>query len=150
MDQTIMSNYNRTIQPNDTVFFLGDLAFNIETARTALKSMNGTIIYILGNHDTKIIPALEEHCDSVHKMLETKIENQLITLCHYAMRVWHHSHFNSWQLYAHSHGRLPPVGKQWDVGIDNNKFRPISFEEITSIMKTLPNNENYIEETNRN
>jgi calcineurin-like phosphoesterase family protein len=40
------------------------------------------------------------------------------------MRVWPRSHHNSWQLYGHSHGKLLPIGKQWDIGVDNNDFYP--------------------------
>jgi len=60
------------------------------------------------------------------------------------MRVWHKSHFNAWQLYGHSHGGLSPMGKQLDVGIDSNKFFPLSFEKLQNIMKAKPNNFNYI------
>jgi len=60
------------------------------------------------------------------------------------MRVWNKSHYNTWQLYGHSHGKLAPVGKQYDVGIDNNDFAPISIEDLAKIMKRKPNNFNYI------
>ncbi len=72
--------------------------------------------------------------------------DQPITLCHYAMRVWHKSHFNSWQLYGHSHGKLNPIGKQYDVGADSNNLSPVSFEMLKSIMKKKDNNFNYIPE----
>ena len=60
------------------------------------------------------------------------------------MRVWHKSHFNSWNLYAHSHGKLQPEGKQWDVGVDNNKFHPVSINEIIRIMDNRPDNFNLV------
>ena len=61
------------------------------------------------------------------------------------MRVWHKSHFNSWQLYGHSHGSLEPIGKQLDVGVDTNRFKPISFDQIKNLMNSKPNNFNYIQ-----
>jgi calcineurin-like phosphoesterase family protein len=60
------------------------------------------------------------------------------------MRVWPRSHYNSWQLYGHSHGRLEPVGKQWDVGVDNNNFYPVSFDQLVEIMKNRPDNFNLV------
>jgi calcineurin-like phosphoesterase family protein len=60
------------------------------------------------------------------------------------MRVWNKSHLNSWQLYGHSHGDLDPIGKQYDVGVDSNDFKPLSYEEIEDIIKKAPNNLNYI------
>ena len=59
------------------------------------------------------------------------------------MRVWPKSQYNSWQLYAHSHGNLDPIGKSWDVGVDVNNYEPLSFDEIESIMKKRPNNFNF-------
>ncbi|KKL95432.1 hypothetical protein LCGC14_1854620, partial [marine sediment metagenome] len=70
--------------------------------------------------------------------------DQPITLCHYAMRVWDKSHFNSWQLYGHSHGTLNGIGKQYDVGVDANNFLPVSFANLTELMEAKKDNFNYI------
>jgi hypothetical protein len=67
-----------------------------------------------------------------------------ITLCHWCMRVWPKSHYNSWHLYGHSHGKLPSEGKSHDVGVDNNNFYPLSLIEITKIMKYKPDNFNLV------
>jgi calcineurin-like phosphoesterase family protein len=60
------------------------------------------------------------------------------------MRVWNLSHFNAWQLYGHSHGTLEPRGKQYDVGVDSNAFKPVSFTYLKKIMEDAGNNENYL------
>ena len=60
------------------------------------------------------------------------------------MRVWPRSHYNSWMLYGHSHGMLDPIGKQHDVGVDNNEFYPVSLEQIREIMMGRPDNPNFI------
>jgi calcineurin-like phosphoesterase family protein len=46
------------------------------------------------------------------------------------MRTWPASHMGSWQLYGHSHGKLPPIGFQLDVGVDSWEFYPVSWEEV--------------------
>jgi calcineurin-like phosphoesterase family protein len=56
----------------------------------------------------------------------------------------HTSIINSWQLYGHSHGKLPPIGKQWDIGVDNNNFYPVSFNKICEIMVARPDNPNFV------
>jgi len=45
-------------------------------------------------------------------------------------------------VYGHSHGRLVPDGKQWDVGVDNNDYLPVSFEKLQEIMSNLQDNPN--------
>jgi len=51
---------------------------------------------------------------------------------------------NSWQLYGHLHGKLPPIGKQWDIGVDNNNFYPVSFNKICEIMVDRPDDPNFV------
>lgn len=60
------------------------------------------------------------------------------------MKVWVRSHYNSFQLYGHSHGNLPTEGKQYDVGVDNNNFFPVSLDKIIEIMRKKPCNFNLI------
>jgi hypothetical protein len=56
------------------------------------------------------------------------------------MRVWERSQHNSWQLYGHSHGLLSPDGKRGDIGVDNNQFYPLSFEQLNMLMLNRPDN----------
>ena len=149
MNAIILDNYNSAVSDDDTVFYLGDIAFGEQNAIRTLQSMKGTKHFIIGNHDKKYINAITPNVASIHELLDIEIDGQPITLCHYAMRVWHKSHFDSWMLYGHSHARLPPVGKQWDVGVDYNGFKPLSFEDMTRIMRTAPHNENYLPEDKR-
>ena len=152
MDEIIITNLKKVLKPNDTLYFLGDLTFKKEIAQEFFETFSKIHIhFIIGNHDSKqIINLVKENCASVSKLKDIKIEGQKITLCHYAMRVWHKSHFNAWQLYGHSHGTLDPIGKQWDVGIDKNNFFPVSYGEIINIMEKLPNNFNFIPLEKRN
>ncbi|MFW6219830.1 MAG: metallophosphoesterase family protein [bacterium] len=142
MNETIVENWNNTVHPTDTIYHLGDFSFG-ESIREFTERLNGKIILIKGNHDHFNIKKMNMFY-RVYDMLEIKIDSISITLCHYAMRVWNKSHFNSWNLYGHSHSMLKPIGKQYDVGVDNNNFTPISFDQIKTIMKDKPNNFNYI------
>ena len=68
-----------------------------------------------------------------------------LTVCHYCMLTWQASHYNSWQLFGHSHGRLQKdLGKQYDIGVDNNNFYPISYDQVKEIMKNRPDNFNCV------
>ena len=151
MNETILGNFCASVKDRDLVFFLGDIAFGEDLAKHVLTRMlqKTEVHFILGNHDKKYIKSIELLAGSVNNLLDIEIDDQPITLCHYAMRIWNKSHFDSWQLFGHSHGRLPPLGKQWDVGIDNNLFLPISFESLKNLMKHQPHNENYLPEDKR-
>ena len=139
MNEAIIKKWNDIVNPCDTVYHLGDFSFGDPICyRERLK---GKIILIKGNHDFKLSKAKLSCFESVHDMLQISVEKTVITLCHYAMRVWSKSHFNAWHLYGHSHGMLKgDWGKSYDVGVDNNSFSPISFDELKKIMETKPNN----------
>jgi len=142
MNRALIKNWNNVVGPNDTVYHLGDFGFgDIERIRCLL---NGKIVLIIGSHDkaAKRLPHL--WAEPLTPLLEITVYKQHIVLCHYAMRVWPRSHYNSWHLYGHSHGWLPGVGKAFDVGVDRCNFRPLSFCEIKGIMDQLSDNFNRV------
>jgi len=141
MDETIIENWNRLIDKTDLVYHLGDFAWR-GREKYYRKALNGRIILIRGNHDRKNVHnlGLFEH---VHSLLNTKINSQAITLCHYALRVWHRSHFNAWHLFGHSHGKLCGFGKSFDIGVDANNFEPLSWEEVQAKMNERQDNIGY-------
>ncbi len=133
-EQCLLENHNSIVKPKDTVYYLGDIAMTKEGAISALSKMNGIKIFILGNHDFRFKNIIKQYCREVHNLCDIRIEQQKITLCHYAMRVWNCSHHSAWCVYGHSHGTLPSLGKSYDIGVDSNNFKPISFEELEVIM----------------
>jgi calcineurin-like phosphoesterase family protein len=139
MDSVIIQNHNALVGIGDTVIHLGDFTLRDSAeAEYYIKWLNGYHVFLEGSHDRwlKKKRALQ--------IWEKSIEGIYVVACHYAMRTWAKSHYNSWQLYGHSHSTLPPVGKQWDVGVDNNDFYPVSFSRLKEIMETRPDNPNLV------
>jgi len=145
MDECIIKNWNDRIKSSDTVYILGDFAMklSIYIIRKILSSLKGQKYFILGDHDKQIWKC-NDLLEEITPMKKINIDNTTITLCHYCLRVWPKSHYNAYMLYGHSHGRLKPIGKSYDVGVDNNDFSPVSYDEIKTIMDNSPNNFNYI------
>jgi calcineurin-like phosphoesterase family protein len=147
MDEAIITNWNNKVGDKDLVYLLGDFCF-LSKREDILKIRNrlkGNIVLMEGNHDRNIGSPGNFGFASKHKMLELKIEGQYITLCHYSLRVWPRSHYDSWSLFGHSHGCLESIGKSMDVGVDCNNFTPVSFEEVKAIMEQKPHNFNWVE-----
>ncbi|NMC04436.1 MAG: metallophosphoesterase [Candidatus Lokiarchaeota archaeon] len=146
MDKKILDNLAKLVHDGDTLYFLGDLSFKKERAFYFLKLLgNAKLVFIPGNHDSPEVLQVFADMGLLGRPLEDiSIDGHSITLCHYAMRVWNASHYNSWQLYGHSHARLSPAGKQHDVGVDNNDFKPISMDQLIAIMRARPDNENFV------
>ena len=59
----------------------------------------------------------------------TENEYRLI-LCHYPFRSWNGQHRRTINLHGHSHGKLKPMLRQYDVGVDARDFRPVRLAEL--------------------
>ncbi len=142
MNATILNNLEHKVKQGDKLYFLGDLSFKKDTALMFFKKFSDIEIhFVIGNHDhTDVIKLAENYCDSVSRLEDIQIEDQPITVCHYAMRVWNKSIFNAWQLHGHSHGTLVPFRNQYDIGIDNNNFYPVSYRELLPFLNVKKNN----------
>jgi len=152
MNHTMIDNWNNVVRPNDTVYHLGDLGMikSVDTLYTLLNRLNGKKFLIKGSHDqtydkicypfdnNNIISITPMHTIPAHD--QANVSHVPITLCHYCLRTWPKSHFNSWHLYGHSHNRLPPEGKSLDVGVDGHNFTPWSLAEVTRYMSERPDN----------
>ena len=140
MDDVLITNHNKIVTANDITVHIGDFCWaskQKDANKQYISKLKGNHIFLAGSHD-RWLPRSSRY------IWKETIEGQLIVACHYAMRVWPNSHYNSWQVYGHSHGKLEPQGKQWDVGVDNNNFFPVSFEQLVEIMKSRPDNFNKI------
>jgi len=129
-DHEIIKRHNEVVYPNDFVVHGGDftLKHGKTFAQSIINQLNGNHIFLRGSHDYWIDK-------SAHERWERKIDGQYIVVDHYAGRVWPRSYYGSWQLHGHSHGNLPPIGLQYDIGVDNNDFYPVSFTQLKTIFE---------------
>lgn len=145
MTEVLVANHNSVVGHFDLVIHVGDftLSKNIQKISDLIVLLNGEHIFLKGSHDywLDILSKREGlHFDQIH---ERNFGKDHLTACHYAMRTWPRSHYNSWHVYGHSHGRFQNDGKSWDVGVDNNNYTPVSFQQIQKIMSSRPDNQNY-------
>lgn len=143
MDETLILNHNKVVSKGDLVIHGGDFSLHSKrefVQKKYISRLNGEHIFLEGSHDKWLKGSISRQIF----LLKVKEINQLIVVCHYALHVWPKSHFNSWHLYGHSHGRLTLHGKSHDIGVDSNNFTPLSLEQIVEIMALKPNNPNYL------
>jgi len=144
MNHTMIENHNAVVEPNHTVYFLGDFSFgNAEQTKLVLSRLNGQKHLIYGNHDKVIRGDV-----SIQKMFVTVQEYKEITwnthkfvLFHYPMRQWNGMHYGSFHCFGHVHGSLDTEvhGRSMDVGIDT-RFGcfPYNIEEVARILEKRP------------
>lgn len=164
MDDTLIKNWNSVVGPNDTVFHLGDFAWgNPHIWNNALDKLNGHIHLILGNHDMKNIQeGYMDRFASVSFQKQIYIGNVCIYLNHYPFLCYagsYHLKRKIWDLFGHvhsdpnlydfsfvddlevkeiltnDHARLQHLlPTQYDVGVDNNNYTPVSFDTVQKII----------------
>jgi len=131
MDEAMIAAWNERVGADDLVWQLGDFALYRDISRTVetLARLNGRKHLIAGNNDTDEVRRLAgwRH---VADYVECRLDGIALVLCHYPLRAWNGQHRGAWQLHGHSHGRLAPLARQSDVGVDSWDFRPVSLQEI--------------------
>ncbi len=131
MDATMVERWNAAVGPGDEVWHLGDFAVGPGAAAIAalLDRLQGRKHLVTGNNDGAAATA-QPGWASVQPYAELMLEGQGLVLCHYAFRTWRNMHRGWLNLHGHSHGRLKPLPRQVDVGVDAWDFRPVTLEEI--------------------
>ncbi|KKN70947.1 hypothetical protein LCGC14_0425490 [marine sediment metagenome] len=154
MNEKLISNHNERVTPQDVTIHAGDFCWYKKLAKNGnmycgaeeiVRRLNGTHIFIKGSHDARLPSSAKYMWRKMLKVEDTLRfgscglaagwRDQFIVVCHYAMRRWERSHYGSWQLHEHSHGRLESIGLQHDVGVDANNYYPVSLVDLVEIMK---------------
>lgn len=77
MRQTLIANWNATVEPDDIIFILGDVAFGNATAKHDLiPLLNGYKIFIKGNHDCGRTKMIEYGCSEAYLTISGRIKNE--------------------------------------------------------------------------
>ena len=149
MNETLIANWNAVVPRDGVVFHLGDFAFGSpDLWNSVLDRLKGKIYLVAGNHDGQMLQnTVMERFVAVDNQMEIKVDKQKIILNHYPFLCWSGEYRNTWQLFGHVHSgpmslhndtdfdRLSLLlPNQYDVGVDNNGFKPVSFAEVQTII----------------
>lgn len=139
MNGAMIERWNQAVAPEDDIWHLGDFALrtSADAAAALLRSLNGRKHLVTGNNDPPDIAALREWA-STQTYAEITVDGTRLVLCHYAFRTWNGMSKGVLNLHGHSHGRLKPLPRQTDVGVDAQDFRPISVQQARGFVPELP------------
>ena len=111
MNRVLIENWNSVVSPDDLVFHLGMRRFK-----------------------------------RVSMQMLISIGKQRIYLNHYPILCYGGAYRNTWQLFGHVHTNQQNTGldsprlkqlfpTQYDVGVDNNNYHPVSFDQLNEIIQ---------------
>jgi calcineurin-like phosphoesterase family protein len=131
-DEALVALWNERVGGDDEIWHLGDFMRGGANgaADALLARLNGTKHLIIGNNDDPAAIAASGWASTQH-YAELRIDGRLVVMCHYPFRTWNRIGDKSIDLHGHSHGKLKPVTRQYDVGVDARGFRPVTFAEVT-------------------
>lgn len=153
MNETLIRRWNETVPEDGVVFHLGDLATELPKAKLIdlINRLNGTVLLIKGNHDDiGIYRSKAIQVQTTLRLLgfqwELRLGGQKILLNHYPYLCYAGEYDGVWQLFGHVHSGSDETGFdiprlqhllpfQYDVGVDRNEYKPISFRQLQIIMR---------------
>lgn len=146
MDAAIIALWNETVGPNDIIFHLGDFCWNgAQKWVEILKQLNGVKYLIVGNHDVKRLKGnVLQYFEDIKYQTTLLIDDWHLYLNHYPFLCFGGTYRKGAkvaQAFGHVHYEKLSQGldvdrlnylfpAQYDVGVDNNYFCPISWKEL--------------------
>ena len=149
MDNALIKNWNSVVKDNDIIFNLGDFAFAPNWRwEELINILKGKHLLIVGNHDTSRYPG--DHIMSLFERVENQmmldIDGRKVYLNHYPFLCYADTYRDNEdkrtiQLYGHVHSGPYKKGydinrlqccfaEQYDVGVDNNNYYPINYNDV--------------------
>ncbi len=119
MNKALLDNWNSTVNPEDTVYHLGDFFWKPSVADEY--RLNGNIIKLQGNHDRN---------NWGNDYVQFKYKGVGVNLFHYPIEEWDGWYKGSTHFHCHTHGHEFVTGvRRGNVGVDSCNYKPIWIEE---------------------
>jgi len=139
MNEVILQNWNGTIEPNDLVFFVGDMSFGRGSKRPKwwLAQLNGRKIYLKGSHDHGI-RSTTEGLDSVLFVSDAvivRLADESVYVVHDPWEIprW----WRGWAIHGHVHNNRPHLDWKWrriNVSVEVVNYRPYSAVSLATVL----------------
>lgn len=155
MDKTLIANWNAIVPEDGIVVHCGDFMLphnsGFKEYLKILNKLNGKIFLCRGNHDR--IPVTSEETEKIIAVVDNaiiEVEGIKIMASHYPMLAYP----ADYQVFGHIHtmsdGTCHGVDgdvnaklrkTQYDVGVDQNNYSPISYWELCDIFRNKAKND---------
>ena len=164
-EDLIFTNIREKAKPGEILYNLGDLGnitqLDLERILNTLGKMKLSMQIIIGNHD-KIKSYKHPVLQGFFYYKTIRVGKQHIFLSHYPQLTWDKSHYSCWGLHGHIHKddhtynkmkelgweNSPFSGKQLNVNVDQHEFKPLTFDEVKSLMDNKKRNFDFIRTNN--
>ena len=124
MDTFLINKWNSVVSAGDVVYHLGNFAWDPKTASDSLLRLNGTIKFIIGEHDKALLTLVEKNMlrDGVSVLKDIEVDDALNSVLSY------------WPL-----GAWPNKSKKYYsiVGFPSKKFKSKPADRVINVSTDL-------------
>jgi calcineurin-like phosphoesterase family protein len=161
MHAGLIDRWNEVVQPEDTVWVLGDVAMGIiDESLAFVGRLNGHKLLLAGNHDRcwafhgpKHEPWIQRYQDAgfdgIHQgQMPLDVEGHTVELCHFPYRgdSQYEDRYlearpvdnGAWLLHGHVHETWKQWGRMINVGCDVWDYRPVAASELAALITNGP------------
>ena len=138
MNQFLFSSWNLVVSPEDTVFVLGNFAWDPETAEYFLRNLNGTIINISGEFDQALDElsetAVELDIDYLGNILEVLPEENVV-LSYWPLLEWPRKSKGAYSIIGHPNKKYHSNHKTKTINCccDFWEYKPVELSRIIEL-----------------
>ncbi len=154
--EEIVKRWNAKVQPEDTVYVLGDIAGDSIDDIETFRKLNGFKHLIVGNHDIPLLSAIKDSGAFVSIDFIRVIEDneRKVCICHYPLMDWMEFNRGGYHVYGHVHNKTPNNGvayaqikayysdkPAYNAGVDVTGYVPVTLDEMIELKaqnKELP------------
>ena len=142
MDGDIMRKWNERVKADDTVYILGDVAFDDDSAQI-IEKLQGRKILLLGNHDEVLSLNTLRKFDCV-KTIDTISDcYRSVCLCHYPLLSYNNSVYGGYHVFGHIHNNTNDIAyhlqlqlsNSFNCGADVIGFTPRTLDELIAFKR---------------
>ncbi len=132
MNEAMIERWNKTVNPEDTVYHLGDFCMGNkdENCRIILPRLNGYKILIKGNHDRSLEQMKSYGFDETHDNMFLQTEKGMAYLAHEPTPNGRWAETADFQLCGHVHDYWKVKEKWYNVGVDVWHFYPVTIHNL--------------------
>ena len=136
MNDAIITNWNKVIQPDDIVYHLGDIILSdIDGGINILNKLSGKIRLAIGNHDTENRLARYRALglfDDIQFGYSIKYHKKRLLLTHYPQLTGNFDGSKTYSIHGHTHAvsAFCEYDMMYNVGCDAHNCQLVAFEDM--------------------
>ncbi len=138
MDEALIENFNKHVQPNDISIWVGDIAFYPDdVANQILHRCNGYKIQVIGNHDFSKKKLKKLHFNETHIVYNLTIDGTTVAFTHYPMDNLPSGWIN---IHGHVHKGKPDkaaTNRHINVNCEFINYEPIGLDQLADMVDMM-------------